>query len=116
MLFKKGKTAGIDQRHYFRDTVFSSLKWKRDSRLDTSHLERAEATFNVIIDGKAAGQFKLILTHNTRTDTPSYEQRNSMTSISWGSAKSIIARDNLIGKSASLFRTQKKDEFTLEIA
>jgi len=26
MLFKKGKTEDIDQRHYFRDTVFSALK------------------------------------------------------------------------------------------
>ena len=84
MLFKKGKTGDIDQRHYFRDTVFSSLKWKKDSKPETSHLERSEATFNIVIDGKAAGSFKLTLTHNPRIDTRSYEQKNSMTSISWG--------------------------------
>jgi HKD family nuclease len=116
MLFKKGKTVGIDQRHYFRDTVFSSLQWRRDNHADTSHLERAEATFNIIIDGKSARRYKLILTHNTLTNTRSYQQNNSMTSISWGLAKSIIANTNLIGKSASLYKTQKVDEFTLEIA
>ncbi|MEI6434243.1 MAG: hypothetical protein WCP32_05310, partial [Bacteroidota bacterium] len=115
MLFKKGKTKGIDQRHYFRDTVFSSLKWKRDTKPDTSHLERAVATFNIIIDGKVAGRFKLTLTHNPLTDTRSYEQNNSMTSISWGEAKKVIAQDNLIGKNATLFKTKKKGEFIFEI-
>jgi len=115
MLFKKGKTKGIDQRHYFRDTVFPSLIWKQDTNPDTSHLERAEATFNIIIDGKLAGRFKLALTHNPLTDTRSYEQNNSMTSISWGEAKKIIAQDNLIGKNATLYKTKKTDEFILEI-
>ena len=115
MLFKKGKTKNIDQRHYFRDTVFSSLKWKHDTKPETSHLERAKATFNIVIDGKLSGSFKLTLTHNPRTDTRSYEQKNSMTSISWGEAKNVIAKDNLIGKSATLYKTKKKGEFTLEI-
>jgi HKD family nuclease len=115
MLFKKGRTRDIDQRHYFRDTVFSSLKWKRDSKPDSSHLERAEVTFNIIIDGKSAGTFKLSLTHNTKTDTRSYKQKNSMTSISWGEAKKVIAKDILIGKSATLYKTKKKSEFTFEV-
>lgn len=115
MLFKKGKTEDIDQRHYFRDTVFSSLKWKRDTKPETSHLERAEATFNIVIDGKPSGTFKLTLTHNPRTDTRSYEQKNSMTSISWGEAKKVIAKEKLIGKSATLYKTKKKGEFTFEI-
>ncbi|MBI3510320.1 MAG: phospholipase D family protein [Bacteroidetes bacterium] len=115
MLFKKGKTKGIDQRHYFRDAVFTSLKWKRDTKPETSHLERAEGTFNIVIDGKPSGSFKLTLTHNPRTDTRSYEQKNSMTSISWGEAKKVIAKDNLIGKNATLYKTKKKSEFTLEI-
>lgn len=115
MLFKKGKLQDIDQRHYFRDTVFSSLEWKRDSRPDTAHLERAVATFKIIVDGKNEGTFKLAITHNTRTDTRSYEQRNSMTQISWGDAKKVIAKDKLIGKSASLFKTKKPDQFILKI-
>ncbi|MBS1742953.1 MAG: phospholipase D family protein [Bacteroidetes bacterium] len=115
MLFKKGKTEDIDQRHYFRDTVFSSLKWTKDKNPQISHLERAEATFNIVIDGKPSGSFKLTLTHNPLTTTRSYEQKNSMTQVSWGDAKKVIAKDELIGKTAKLFKTKKKSEFTLEI-
>ena len=115
MLFKKGKTENIDQRHYFRDTVFSSLKWSIDTKPQVSHLERAEATFNIVVDGKPSGSFKLTLTHNTRTNTRSYKQKNSMTSISWGEAKKIIAKEEFIGKSATLYKTKRKREFTLEI-
>lgn len=116
MLFKKGKTENIDQRHYFRNTVFSSLKWIRDKDPKTSHLERASALFKIIIDGKGVGDYELTLTHNTKTDTKSYKQKNSMTQISWGKAKKVIAKDGLIGKSASLFKnTGKMDEFTLII-
>ncbi|HCW07992.1 MAG TPA: hypothetical protein DGG95_11585 [Cytophagales bacterium] len=116
MLFKKGKTEDIDQRHYFRDNVFSSLKWVRDKDPKTSHLERANALFKIIIDGKEAGDYELTLTHNTKTDTRSYKQKNSMTQISWGKAKKVIAKDALIGKSASLFKNAgKRDEFTLTI-
>ncbi|HRE64920.1 MAG TPA: phospholipase D family protein [Ferruginibacter sp.] len=116
MLFKKGKMDDIDQRHYFRDTVFSSLKWTKDKSPQTSHLERTEATFNIVIDGKPSGSFKLTLTHNSLTTTRSYEQKNSMTQVSWGDAKKVIAKDELIGKTAKLFKTKKKSEFTLEIS
>lgn len=90
MLFKKGNTKGIDQRHYFRDEVFSDLSWTKDSNADSSHLERATAMFKIIIDGKDYGGFELILTHNPKTDTRSYQQKNSMTSLSWGNAKKFI--------------------------
>ncbi len=115
MNFKKGKTKGIDQRNYFRDNVFGSLKWTRDEKSKTSHLERAKAEFEIIIDGEKEGTFTLTVSHNTRTDTHTYEQNNSMTNISWGDAKRIIAKDNLIGKSASLFKTKKHDLFILSI-
>lgn len=115
MLFKKGKMEGIDQRHYFRDTVFTSLKWEKDTKANTAHLERAVATFKIVIDDKDEGNFILTITHNTRTDTRSYEQKNSMTQISWGDAKKVIAKENLIGKSASLFKTSKTGEFILKI-
>lgn len=115
MLFKKGKMEGVDQRHYFREIVFSALKWKRDTKPETAHLERAIANFNILIDGKNEGVFKLTITHNTKTDTRSYEQKNSMTQISWGDAKKVIAKDTLIGKSARLFKTMKSNEFILKI-
>jgi HKD family nuclease len=115
MLFKKGKLKDIDQRHYFRDTVFASLKWKRDTKRETSHLERASAKFKILIEGKNKGTYNLNITHNTRTDTRSYKQKNSMTQISWGDAKMVIAKDELIGRSASLLKTKKPDYFILSI-
>jgi HKD family nuclease len=116
MYFTKGKMKDIDQRHYFRDTVFASLKWKKDNKPETSHLERATAIFNLEIDGENCGAFKLTVTHNPLTNTRSYEQNNSMTQVSWGEAKKFIAREELIGKTAKLFQTKgKKDEFTLSI-
>jgi HKD family nuclease len=116
MLFKKGETLDIDQRHYFRDTVFSSLNWTPDTSPEKLHLERATALFKIIVDGTDCGNFQLTLTHNTKTDTRSYEQKNSMTSISWGTAKDVIAKEELIGKSLNLYRNDgEKNEFTIVI-
>lgn len=115
MLFKKGKMKSIDQRHYFRDNVFAGLDWKQDMKPETSHLERAGAFFRIVIEGKYSGTFKLIVTHNPKTDTRSYEQKNSMTQISWGKAKKVIANENLIGKNARLFKTKKSNHFILRI-
>lgn len=117
MLFKKGKMKNIDQRHFFRDDVFASLEWIRDTRLNFSHLERASALFQIIIKGRDHGVFPLALTHNTRTDTASYRQKNSMTSVSWGESKKIVAKRDLIGSSAKLYNNQDtKNFFTLAIS
>ncbi len=116
MLFKKGRTEDIDQRHYFRDEVFSSLNWVFDTRLGSTHLEKAAALFRIVVMKKDYGTFALTLTHNPRTDTRSYEQKNSMTSISLGDAKLIIAREELIGRSAKLYgNTANNGEYTLVI-
>lgn len=117
MLFKKGRTQGIDQRHYFRDVVFSALPWAFDKNPNTSHLERATAFFQIITMGVDNGTFSLLLTHNTKTDTRSYEQKNSMTSLSWGNARSLIAKDELIGKSATLYQSENQsNKFILVIS
>ncbi len=117
MLFKKGQLTDIDQRHYFRDVVFASLPWVNDTEPRTAHLERATAFFHIIIDGVDCGEFPLILTHNSRTDTPTYEQNNSMTQVSWGRAKDIVAKEELIGKSASLYKypNTNSNQYTLVI-
>lgn len=104
MLFKKGQTLGIDQRSYFRNQVFANLTWAFDTTSQrTAHIERATALFRIIILGVDHGVFPLSLSHNTKTNTPTYLQNNSMTSVSWGRAKNLIADPNLIGKSASLY-------------
>jgi hypothetical protein len=117
MLFKKGKMEGIDQRHYFRDEVFSSLPWVTGSTPATAHIERATAFFHIIIEDIHYGVFPLILSHNTKTDTKTYAQNNSMTSLSWGKVKNLIAKEKLIGKTANLYRdpNSENNEFTLKI-
>jgi hypothetical protein len=106
ILFKKGKLEGIDQRHHFRDVVFHSLPWANDNNAQTIHLERATAFFHIIIENDYKGVFPLMITHNTKTDTPTYLQKNSMTSLSWGKAKDLIAKENLIGKSIKLYQNK----------
>jgi HKD family nuclease len=102
MLFKKGQNKGIDQRHFFRDEVFNDLDWEVDS--SKTHLERAFATFDFYINEKFVDTFSLRITHNTRTDSKAYLQKNSMTQISWGEAKSIVAQKALLGKIATLYQ------------
>jgi len=115
MLFKKGRTENIDQRHYFRDNVFSSLDWVSNTRKGSTHLEKAAALFRIKVIGKDHGTFALTLTHNPKTNTRTYEENNSVTSISWGDTKPFIAREELIGRSAKLYDSANKGEFVLII-
>lgn len=116
MYFKKGLTDEIDQRHYFREVVFKDLDWKNDLNPITSHYERTFASFRIIIKNVDFGVHELLINHNTRKDTKSYIQKNSMTSLSWGESKSIIAKDELIGCNASLYLDEEVSNiFTLVI-
>lgn len=114
MLFKKGKNKNIDQRHFFREEVFKFLAWKNDPKASLSHLERAKTFFKIIIQGETKGIFELKLTHNSRTNTITYKQKNSMTSISWGEAKEVVAKKELIGKTVKLYKeASTNDQFVL---
>lgn len=114
MLWKKGAMDQIDQQLYFRDEVFANLAWKVDSRLP--HYERATATFHIFSKGEYRGAFDLKLSHKTDTSQKSFAQHQPMTSVSWGAAKPIIARRDLLGRVMTL---HKKDttppEFLIEI-
>ena len=111
MLFSRGAMEGIDQRHYFRDDVFSSLPWEIDATL--THYERADARFKIVVRNVDYGVFNLRISHNTRTDTPTYSQGNSMTQLHWGEVRNLIAKEDLIERSMYLY--QETDQFTLEI-
>lgn len=116
MLFAKGALDDIDQRHYFRDEVFAALNWERDITPDKEHIERANGKFRLIIRDVDYGVFTLQLSHNTRTDTRTYEQRNSMTKLHWGDARPLIAREDLLDRIMSLYRDEgAPDMFVLEI-
>jgi hypothetical protein len=103
MYLKKGLLDGIDQRHYFRDRVFRDLTWRRDQSLGKMHLERAHAQFEIVIDGISMGVFLLRITHNTDTNSTTYNQNNAMTQIHWGDARTLVGRRDLLGKFLTLY-------------
>ncbi|WP_373520036.1 phospholipase D family protein [Aquiflexum sp.] len=111
ILFKKGKMLNIDQRHFFREDLFVNLTWIRDTKANANHLERASALFQLKIKGKELGVFSFALKHNTKTDTASYRQKNSMTSVSWGDAKEFVGKRELLGLSAKLSKGPGPENF-----
>lgn len=116
MLLGVGAWEGIDQRHYFRDEVFAALGWTPDPAPARAHLERAEVSIRLIVKDVDYGERTLHLSHNTRTDTAAYEQRNSMTSLHWGDARPLVAHEDLLGRVLKLYReTDDPTRFTLEI-
>jgi HKD family nuclease len=116
MLLGVGAWEGIDQRHYFRDDVFAALDWTPDAAPARAHLERAESVIRLIVKDVDYGERTLHLSHNTRTDTTAYEQRNSMTSLHWGDARPLVAHEDLLGRVLKLFReTDDPARFTLAI-
>ena len=79
-------------------------------------MERAEARFQLVIRDVDYGVFTLRLSHNSRTDTRAYEQRNSMTQLHWGEARPLVAREDLLGRTMYLYRDEVDDGlFILEI-
>jgi len=60
------------------------------------------------------GTYDLQLSHNTRTDTTAYEQKNSMTQIHWGSSIEHIKDANLLGSTLKLYRAiDEENKFIL---
>ena len=96
--------------------MFTDLKWQFDTAPRARHIERAEARFQLIIRDVNYGVFTLRVSHNSRTDTTSYEQGNSMTQLHWGEARSLVAREDLLGRNIYLYRDRLNDGlFVLEI-
>lgn len=100
-----GAMVDIDFRHYFRDDVFSSLYWGIDSTSRSPHLERARINVELIIKNISYGIFNLEVTHDPRTNTPSYAQHNVMTKIKWGDdARPLIAQRDLLSRTLKLYK------------
>lgn len=81
-----------------------------------NHLERSEADFVIEIQGVRYGTFTLKLTHNSRTDTAAYRQKNSMTQIHWGETRSVIAKEELLDEKMRLYKLVKaKKIYKIEV-
>jgi hypothetical protein len=115
MLFKKGEMKNIDQRTYFRETIFCGLPWRKNSNPNRQHLESAPLLVRLFVGSQDHGYHLLNLTHNTRKDSTSYLQRNAMTSVSWGKAKTHVCIFGNLGKSISVHRDTRNGEFVIII-
>ena len=116
MFFTKGQTSDIDQRHYFREEVFGALDWKNDIAPSKEHLERSKGKFRIVIKNVNYGIFEMSLTHDSRTESVTYNQNNSVTQLHWGEVKPLVAHEYLLGRTISLYRDdEQRDLFILEI-
>lgn len=103
MLFKKGTLKDINTRHYFRDEVFQTLDWEFDTRRNRTHIERAIANIKIVISGIDYGIFPLSVSHNTNSEHLE-KVKQPASQLHWGDAKVLIAQDELIGKTATLYK------------
>ncbi|MGV7183555.1 phospholipase D-like domain-containing protein [Xanthomonas axonopodis] len=94
-------TGDYEWSYYFRDTVFKHLAW---SIPDKKQNQTAVAKFRIVVAGVDYGEHELKVTHDTKVGTPSYNQRNAMTRLSWGPAHSYVNKRQLIGRSLTLSR------------
>ena len=101
MLLKKGDS-DIDQQTYFREVVFKDLAWSDDER--TRGKELASVPFQLVIDGTDYGTKVLTVTHDTRTDTASYKQKQPMSAIRWGEARALVSNEAYLNKTMRLYQ------------
>jgi HKD family nuclease len=116
MSLDKGLLEGedVDHRHFFYDDVFQDLNWVAKKK--QPHLLIAQANFEVVIKGINHGKYTLILSHNTNTQSRSYEQNNAMTNLRWKPIKDLIRNRDLMGRTLSLYRKDSRPpEFLIEI-
>lgn len=115
MLLKKGKW-DINQQTYFRDEAFSGLSWKNKVGRP-SYFEYANAEFYFVIDGVEYGKHVLEIKHDTRTNTPTYLQKQPMTHLMWRGSKSLVANRNLLDKELTLYKVENSsNEFVISIS
>lgn len=113
MLWKKGDS-NLDQLHDFYSLIFNNLNWY--PKKNSQHLLKAEGNFKIYIYKAYQGQYSLTLTHNTDTTSKGYQQKNSMTSVSWGDAKQAIADNRHLGKYMYLYKSSNiQDPFIITI-
>jgi HKD family nuclease len=115
MLLKKGQY-DIDQQVYFRNVVFNKLDWA-PKQGKPNYFHYAKAQFYFVIDGVNYGKYELEIKHDTRTNTKTYKQRQPMTHLLWGDAKSLVANPNLLGKELTLYEVvSSSNEFVIDIS
>jgi hypothetical protein len=101
----------IDQRTYFRTTIFGNLAWVVDS--NDPGKEMASVAVVLVISGVFIGEFDLRLSHK-----PDWAagQGNYTTGLHWDRAVEFIRKPNLKGRTFRLFAPSVRNgRFVLEI-
>ena len=92
--------ASVDHRPYFREVVFAGLKWPAKS----GQVDTATASFAITIKGVDHGTYDLTVRHTTSTTSATYLQKNAMSRLSWGEAKTLVQDRTLLGRHLALYR------------
>jgi len=107
MLLKKG-VYDIDQQSYFYEKAFVDLDWNRGTGNKEKFLY-AKAHFDFLIDGIFIKGYELVIKHDPRTDTKTFLQKQPMTHLLWGNAKSLVAKRHLLEEIMTLYKDKNND-------
>ncbi|MGO8835161.1 MAG: hypothetical protein ACLQE9_20410 [Roseiarcus sp.] len=112
----KGLLSDIDPVTYFRKQVFGHLAWKKYNNRAGNVAERVDAQFDLILKGLPVGTFTLTLRHSLTRAAAAPADKNLPTELSWNDARQFVTRDDLIGRTLSLYRdVNDRRHFALEI-
>jgi HKD family nuclease len=92
----------IDFQRYFRDNVFYALDWNISPRYKST--EEGKAIFRITISGINYGEFTMTVKHSIGKSLVGITQRNALSGLRWGVVKPIIARKELLKRTATIYR------------
>ena len=88
----------IDQKSYFRNQVFSALKWTYNA---AAKKDEAIASTSLVIAGVHVGNFDMPLSHKSAWEAG---QGNYTTGLHWGNATNHIKHSGLVGRTLKLYQ------------
>jgi HKD family nuclease len=92
----------IDQKVYFRNSVFNELEWVKTKPNSTTY-EEAFCQFRIVILGSDRGLNTIKLSHDSIRVAG---QGNTPTWFHWGQLTSILQETNITGRSLNLYRLE----------
>jgi len=103
------KNMSIQSKTHFRSKVFGHLNWTQKTRNNKIPLEETKADFYIEINGVPQDDtFPLKISHSS--------ERSGCTRLHWGNAIPIITKQNITGKTLSLFQIENEaDLFLIKI-
>lgn len=100
----------IDQKVYFRNSVFNELEWVK-TKPDSTTYEEAFCQFRIVILGSDKGLNTIKLSHDSVRVAG---QGNTPTWFHWGQLTAILQETNITGRSLNLYKLED-GSFEIEI-